>query len=93
MPLLSDLAGPVQHFRAAILDARRNKVAADLCCRQGFRGGPLLDVHGSLQLLNSSHAREREGSASQHHGWGCLEWFSSWTGSKPGYSMSVLWCA
>ena len=29
---------PVQHFRAAILDAWRDKVAADLCCRQGFRG-------------------------------------------------------
>ena len=28
--------------------------------RQGFRGGPLLDVHGSLQLLNSSHFRERD---------------------------------
>ena len=60
LPLLSNLAGPIQHFRAAILDAWRNKVAADLCCRQGFRGGPLLDVHGSLQLLNSSHVRERD---------------------------------
>ena len=30
--LLSNLAGHVQHFRAAILDAWRNKVAADLCC-------------------------------------------------------------
>ena len=46
MPLLSNLAGPVQHFRAAILDAWRNKVAADLCGRAGFRSGPLLDVHG-----------------------------------------------
>ena len=25
-----------------------------------FRGGPLLDIHGSLQLLNSSHVRERD---------------------------------
>ena len=58
--LLSNLAGPIQHFQAAILDAWPNKVAADLCCRQGFRGGPLLDVHGSLQLLNSSHVRERD---------------------------------
>ena len=58
-PLLSNLAGPVQHFRAAILDAWRNKVAVDLCGRAGFRGGPLLDVHGSLQLLNSSHVAER----------------------------------
>ena len=27
---------------------------------KGFRGGPLLDIHGSLQLLNSSHVQERE---------------------------------
>ena len=51
LPMLSNLA--------AILDAWRNKVAADLCGREGFRGGPLLDIHGSLQLLNSSHVRER----------------------------------
>ena len=60
LPLLSNLAGPLQHFKAAILDAWRNKVAADFCGRKGFRGGPLLDVHGSLQLLNSSHVRERD---------------------------------
>ena len=60
LPVLSLIAGPLQHFRAAVLDAWRNKVAGDLCSRQGFRGGPLLDVHGSLQLLNSSHVRERD---------------------------------
>ena len=60
LPLLSNLAGPIQHFRAALLDAWRNKVAADLCGRKGFRGGPLQHVHGSLQLLNSSHVRERD---------------------------------
>ena len=59
-PLLGNLAGPTQHLKAAILDAWRNKVAADLCVRKGFRGGPLLDVHGSLQLLDSSHVRERD---------------------------------
>ena len=59
LPMLSNLAGPIQHFKAAIIDAWRNKVAADLCGREGFRGGPLLDVHGSLQLLNSSYVRER----------------------------------
>ena len=31
LPLLSNLAGPVQYFKTAILDAWRNKVAADLC--------------------------------------------------------------
>ena len=60
LPLLSNVAGPIQHFKAAIIDAWRNKVAADLCGREGFRGGPLLDVHGSLQLLSSSHVRERD---------------------------------
>ena len=60
LPLLSNLAGPIQHFQAAVLEAWCNKVAADLCCRQGFRGGSLIDVHGSLQLLNSSHVRERD---------------------------------
>ena len=61
LPLRCNLAGPIQHFKAAILDAWRNKVAADLCGRrEGFRGGPLLDVHGSLQLLDSSHVRDRD---------------------------------
>ena len=60
LPMLSNLAGPVQHFKAAILDAWRNKVSVDLRGRKGFRGGPLLDVHGSLQLHNSSHVRERD---------------------------------
>ena len=31
LPFLCNLAGPVQHFRAAILDAWQNKAAADLC--------------------------------------------------------------
>ena len=30
--------------------------------REGFRCGPLLNVHGSLQLLGSSHVRERDGA-------------------------------
>ena len=36
LPLLSNLAGPIQHFKSALLDAWRNKVAADLCGRKGF---------------------------------------------------------
>ena len=60
LPLLCNLAGPLQHFKDALLDAWRNKVAADLCGREGFRGGPLLDAHGSLQLLTSSHVGERD---------------------------------
>ena len=30
LPLLSNLAGPIQHFKAALLDAWRNQVTADL---------------------------------------------------------------
>ena len=52
--------GPLQHFKAAILEAWRDKVSVDLCGRRAFGGGPLLDIHGSLQLLNSSHVRERD---------------------------------
>ena len=47
LPLLSNLAGLVQHFQAAVLDAWRNKVAADLCSGEVFRSGPLLDIFGS----------------------------------------------
>ena len=32
----------------------------DFCGREGFRGGPLLDVCGSLQLLDSGHVRKKE---------------------------------
>ena len=36
LPLLSNLACPCQQLKVAILDAWRNKVAADLCSRKGF---------------------------------------------------------
>ena len=36
--LLGNLAGPIQHFKAAILHAWRDKVVADLCGREGFSG-------------------------------------------------------
>ena len=60
LPVLSNLAGPIQHFRAAILEGWRSKVSADLCARNGFRGGSWLDCDGTLQLLNSGHVRERD---------------------------------
>ena len=59
MPVLSNLAGPIQHLRAAALEGWRGKVSADLCIRKGFRGGPRLDIDGILQLLNSDRVRER----------------------------------
>ena len=54
------MVGPTQHHQSAILDAWTDRVAAGLCAREGFRGGPLLDAAGALQLLNSSHVRERD---------------------------------
>ena len=48
LPLLSNLAGPIQHFRAATLEAWRTEVSADLCVRQGFRGRPWLDIDGTI---------------------------------------------
>ena len=51
LPLLSNLAGPIHHFKSALLDAWRNKVAADLRGRKGFRGGPFLDIHGFCSSL------------------------------------------
>ena len=60
LPVLDMVAGHIQHFRSAILDAWRIKVSLSLCSRKGFRGGPFLDVSGTLQLLNSDHVRERD---------------------------------
>ena len=52
----------MQNFRSAVLDAWHCKVA-------GFRGGPLLENFGSLQLLNSAHVTERDKSFFQEcHG-------------------------
>ena len=39
LPMLHQLAGPYQHFKAVIWEAWRAKVSFDLCWRQGFRGG------------------------------------------------------
>ena len=54
------MTGPVQHFRSAILDAWRFGVFSKLSERKGFLGGESADVQGSLQLLTSSHLRERD---------------------------------
>ena len=54
------MTGPVQHVRSAILDAWRFSVFAKLCARKGFRCVQFADFKGSLQLLTSSHLRERD---------------------------------
>ena len=61
--LLSNLAGPVQHFSAAILDAWRNKVSVDLCDREGFEVVRCMMCMASLTLL-----------LRRCHGRWCLEW-------------------
>ena len=60
LPPLRMMTGPVQHFRSAILDAWRFHVFARLSERKGFLGGEFADFHSSLQLLTSSHMRERD---------------------------------
>ena len=60
LPVLSMVAGPIQHFRSAVLDGWRHRVSMGLCSRKGFRGGPFLDVFGTMQFLNSDHVRERD---------------------------------
>ena len=59
LPFLRMMTGPVQHFRSAVLDAWRFQVFARLSEREVFLGGEFADFHGSLQLLTSSHLRER----------------------------------
>ena len=53
------LAGPIQHFRSAILQAWHLKVTSGLAKREGFREVQFADMKGSLQLLISPHLRER----------------------------------
>ena len=60
LPHLRMITGPVQHFRSAILDAWRFIVFAKLSERKSFLGGEYADFTGSLQLLTSSHLRERD---------------------------------
>ena len=60
LPCLSNVARPIQIFRAAMMGAWRDTISGPLCKkRKGFRGGPLVDVYGSMQLLGSLHAQER----------------------------------
>ena len=60
LPRLPMVERPYQHFKDSILGAWRDFNSADRCRRKGFRGGPLLDFRGSMQLLDSSHVRDRD---------------------------------
>ena len=54
------MTGPIQHFRSAILDAWHFHVFSKLSERKGFGGVNFADIKGSLQLLNSTHLRDRD---------------------------------
>ena len=71
IPQLSNLAGPLQHFKAAILDAWRNEVTSDLCRRKGVRGAGrgrgevlfltfMMDVLGAMIRYGVSLSRSVE---------------------------------
>ena len=60
LPPLRMMAGPIQHFRSAILEAWHFHVFARLSERMGFGSVDFADLKGSLQLLTSTHLRERD---------------------------------
>ena len=60
LPPLRMMAGPIQHFRTAILEAWHFHVFSKLSERKGFLGAEFADLKGSLQLLNSTHLRDRD---------------------------------
>ena len=78
LPAQCNLAGPIHHFRSAILSAWQGKVAAHQCARSEFRGGPLLDVPGTLQLLGPTHVRKRDKALSWLVGFGMGSLERSW---------------
>ena len=59
LPPLRMMAGLIQLFRTAILEACHFQVFSRLSERKGFRCVELADLKGSLQLLNSTHLRDR----------------------------------
>ena len=60
LPPLRMMTGPIQHFRTAILEAWHFHVFSRLSERKGFWCVEFADLKGSLQLLNSTHLRDRD---------------------------------
>ena len=60
LPPLRMMTDSIQHFRSAIWQAWQDEVATDLCKGKWSRVEFCFDVHGSHQLLASSHLRERD---------------------------------
>ena len=71
---LSALVGSSPHYQYAVLEAWLGQVAVDLCKRQGFRGGTLLDIHAPQKLLVSLQVRERDRMVERHACCGSMEW-------------------
>ena len=107
LPLLSNLSGPIQHLKTGILGAWKDKVSVGLCARKGFRGGPLLDIDGTLRkgfrggplldidgtcsFLTLTMFGRDKSAASEYPCWRCLEWVSSCEDSGSACTLSVLW--
>ena len=73
------MAGPIQHFRTAILEAWQFHVFARLSERKGFRSVEFADLKGSSQLLTSTHLRDRDKNVvKSHFMWESLERIPSW---------------
>ena len=96
LPFLSNLAGPVQQLQKLLsLMLGGTRLQLIFVVGKVFGEGPLLYVHGSLQLLNSSHVREREKGLLRE----CYELGVCGNGFLLGrvkgqpVSMSVLWCS
>ena len=60
LPPLRMMTGPIQHFYASMFDDWRYSVFAKLSERKVFFGAEYVVFEGSLQLLTSSHLRERD---------------------------------
>ena len=70
LPVLSNVAGPIQHFRAAVLNAGKDKVSADLCARKGFRVAPCMIFQAPCSSLTlAMFGRERQGAAKRCPCW------------------------
>ena len=91
LPVHSNFAGPVQHFRAAILEAWRHKVSTASCARKGFRRRLLQYFSGTSQLFNSSHVRERDKALLWSVLVGCV-WNGFLLGKVKGQRVSCRFC-
>ena len=92
LPPLRMLTGPTQHFYSYFLDAWRCGIFARLSERKGFLVAEYVDFKRSLQLLTSSHLRERDKMLVRaFFVWGGRVWV--WNGFLLGKAMKeeVLW--